>query len=487
MSSPLRQQLALLFILLLLSPSSTTSVAVVHDEVDEACSEDERCAEVNSVTNTSPTPSQRDCTVMIDGTCVPLDKDASDNWNRESPSGTTTKENIASDEIDSNGNIVYMGESSKGSRNDMDDEKEFRPPRIQMNRDGQMVTYYGVPQEINVHESQKEKTTGKLSEVHEYMYKEVYAYGKMPNYIRDLCVNRNELCTFWAAMDFCTLSLEEQPVDMVQHCTPACMKCDTLLWENRCGPIPDDIETKNIWSSNGKSNSVNAMFENIMSHPYYAEKYDIQVLSRPESDVNPSTTSKSKCNERIEPNTNSDINCMEKPWILLIDDFMTTKQCDTLIQLGETKGFQESQIHVEDDNNDDTHAGSSDKYIDKYARTSSTTWCNNKDIGCDQNKLVLRIRDRVSNITGIPDDNSEHIQLLKYQTNQYYKLHHDYLDYFNSRWQGQRIVTVFMYLNDVEEGMFSFYDTMRLIWPERERNKEKAIFRCTNIQLHSYA
>jgi prolyl 4-hydroxylase len=58
----------------------------------------------------------------------------------------------------------------------------------------------------------------------------------------------------------------------------------------------------------------------------------------------------------------------------------------------------------------------------------------------------------VENITGIPDGNSEYWQLLQYFETQYYHNHHDFIPHHLQRSQGARILTSFMYLNDVEAG-----------------------------------
>ena len=59
---------------------------------------------------------------------------------------------------------------------------------------------------------------------------------------------------------------------------------------------------------------------------------------------------------------------------------------------------------------------------------------------------------RIENITGIPEANSENLQLLRYEQSQFYQTHSDYIPYQLERPTGVRILTFYMYLNDVEEG-----------------------------------
>ena len=67
------------------------------------------------------------------------------------------------------------------------------------------------------------------------------------------------------------------------------------------------------------------------------------------------------------------------------------------------------------------------------------------------------------------------LQLLRYEPGQYYLPHHDFIPIDVERQQGPRILTVFLYLNDVESGgeteftMLDLRVTPRkyraLIWP----------------------
>merc|ERR1712228_873279 len=63
--------------------------------------------------------------------------------------------------------------------------------------------------------------------------------------------------------------------------------------------------------------------------------------------------------------------------------------------------------------------------------------------------MVQRIIERIVNVTNIPKENQESFQLLKYEEGQFYTSHYDFSPY---RADGPRILTFFLYLNDVEEG-----------------------------------
>ena len=55
-------------------------------------------------------------------------------------------------------------------------------------------------------------------------------------------------------------------------------------------------------------------------------------------------------------------------------------------------------------------------------------------------------------MTGIPQNNYESFQILEYQEGQFYRSHHDSSGKNKDKATGHRILTFFLYLNDVEEG-----------------------------------
>jgi len=55
-------------------------------------------------------------------------------------------------------------------------------------------------------------------------------------------------------------------------------------------------------------------------------------------------------------------------------------------------------------------------------------------------------------MTGVPLENGEHLQILKYELNQHYKGHRDFFESVHELDGYQRIVTCLMYLSDPDEG-----------------------------------
>jgi len=76
----------------------------------------------------------------------------------------------------------------------------------------------------------------------------------------------------------------------------------------------------------------------------------------------------------------------------------------------------------------------------------------------------------MEHITGIPDGNSENLQLLRYEVGQFYQHHNDFIDYQVDRPTGPRILTFFLYLNDVEQGGETNFPRIGLsVQPKRGR------------------
>lgn len=71
---------------------------------------------------------------------------------------------------------------------------------------------------------------------------------------------------------------------------------------------------------------------------------------------------------------------------------------------------------------------------------------------CEQDATVSKVLWKLQNLTGIPQQNIEHLQLLRYEQGQQYANHYDFSQHENERPQGVRLLTVFLYLNDVVQG-----------------------------------
>ena len=149
------------------------------------------------------------------------------------------------------------------------------------------------------------------------------------------------------------------------------------------------------------------------------------------------------------------------PWILTFDSFIDDYEIESLLKGAEYGGFERST----DQGKIVGTSGEKEKIISQH-RTSSNAWCRRE---CERIPGVMRVSDRIEHITGIPQGNYESFQILKYEVGEYYHRHHDSSGKKDGVF-GHRILTVFLYLNDVEEGgETSFTDLGISVQPKKGR------------------
>jgi len=177
------------------------------------------------------------------------------------------------------------------------------------------------------------------------------------------------------------------------------------------------------------------------------------------------------------PSTGQGSDYEQPPWVVVLHDFVTEEECDTLIRLGSEEGYQRSR---------DVGARAFDgtyQSTESDRRTSENAWCG-EALGCRDDEVVQRITHRIEALLDIPAQNYEDFQILKYDEGQFYKEHHDFIDHQVSRQCGPRILTFFQYLSDVEEGGETHFSQLGisvspkkgsvLLWPSvLNRNPEQ--------------
>lgn len=186
---------------------------------------------------------------------------------------------------------------------------------------------------------------------------------------------------------------------------------------------------------------LNRMFENIISNPNITNKYAVNILSRPNSTVD---------------------GILNGPWVVVMDNFINATESDRLINLGSNAGYQRST--------DLGKVSETGQYSSKVSerRTSMNAWCTTEE--CLDDPIATTVYNRIESITGIPIVNSEAFQLLRYEKGQFYLQHHDYITEDYDRVQGVRILTVYLYLNDVQEGGGTNFPRLNLtVYPRQGR------------------
>jgi prolyl 4-hydroxylase len=114
-------------------------------------------------------------------------------------------------------------------------------------------------------------------------------------------------------------------------------------------------------------------------------------------------------------------------------------------------------------------------------RTSTNGWCTHE---CESHPKVQQLFRKIEEVTYVPSKNYESFQVLRYEKNQYYRVHHDSSPEDVQLACGPRILTFFLYLSDVEEGGETAFPQLNiavkpkkgraLLWPSSlDRNLEE--------------
>ncbi|KGR77408.1 2OG-Fe(II) oxygenase [Ureibacillus manganicus] len=132
----------------------------------------------------------------------------------------------------------------------------------------------------------------------------------------------------------------------------------------------------------------------------------------------------------------------EEPLVVVLGSVLDDEECEALIQLSKDR-LQRSKI------------GSTKKVSD--IRTSSGAFLT--DIN---NEILARVEKRISQIMEIPTNHGEGLHILNYTPGQEYKEHYDYFASTSKAASNNRISTLVLYLNDVEEGGTTFFPKLGL-------------------------
>ncbi len=203
-----------------------------------------------------------------------------------------------------------------------------------------------------------------------------------------------------------------------KKCAPVCQICEELDFLFWC---PLDPSKPMALSRVG---DLHKLFEQIVFNKDQFEQFTPNIISMPNNSSHPTS--------------------IQRPWLIEFETFLVTdEECDHIIQLGDTLGYTPSS-----DEGAKQPDGSFESVQTSW-RKSSSAWCMGE---CVEDEVIKRLEDCVERITGIPRENSEHLQLLKYQTDEFYKNHHDCSPYHVERQMGPRILTIFFYLNTPRAG-----------------------------------
>lgn len=133
---------------------------------------------------------------------------------------------------------------------------------------------------------------------------------------------------------------------------------------------------------------------------------------------------------------------IERPTIAFLDNVLDAQECDELVRLSAHKLVRSTIV--------DRESGSAGVII---GRTSEGTW-----FPLNADAFIARLDRRIAALMNRPIENGEGLQILHYRSGDEYTPHYDYFppDDAGSASHlaqgGQRVATLIIYLNDVEDG-----------------------------------
>ena len=134
----------------------------------------------------------------------------------------------------------------------------------------------------------------------------------------------------------------------------------------------------------------------------------------------------------------------EEPLIVVLDKVLSNQECDQLIEFSKDK-LKRSKI-----------SSSGEGEVNEI-RTSSSMFFQESE-----NDILEKLEKRISDIMCIPIEHAEGIQILKYTPGQEYKAHFDFFNSASKAAKNNRISTLVIYLNDVEEGGETYFPKLNL-------------------------
>lgn len=132
----------------------------------------------------------------------------------------------------------------------------------------------------------------------------------------------------------------------------------------------------------------------------------------------------------------------DKPRVLSVTNVLSSEECERIIEMARHR-LAPSTIMKRKNEDASSHTG---------ARTSTNTFL---DIHSDP--LIESLAIRISQLTQVPVERAESLQVVRYAPMQHYHAHYDFIDrdyrgYENRDYRDNRFVTALIYLNDVPHG-----------------------------------
>lgn len=143
---------------------------------------------------------------------------------------------------------------------------------------------------------------------------------------------------------------------------------------------------------------------------------------------------------------------LQRPQLMVFGNVLSREECEQLIASSQSKLARSTTV--------DEQTGKAEWHAD---RTSSGTF-----FALDETPFIAQLDQRIAQLMQMPVVNGEGLQILNYQIGGEYKPHYDYFppDQPGSATHiatgGQRVATLIIYLNDVDEGGATIFPELGL-------------------------
>mmetsp|Transcript_16916 Transcript_16916/g.52706 ORF Transcript_16916/g.52706 Transcript_16916/m.52706 type:complete len:512 (+) Transcript_16916:213-1748(+) len=230
----------------------------------------------------------------------------------------------------------------------------------------------------------------------------------------EVCVDADASCPQRAARGECLTS----PGWTIMKCSKSCNACHLRDPEVRCPRHGMNVRQ----TPGARPGDIGALFSGLSTK---WPEFNVTIHSRPGGDP-----------EHPE----NDV--ADGPWVATLGGFVSEAEGAAIL------GTVSDQFERSTDQGKINRFGEKEKVVSK-SRTSENAWCTGK---CYTNPATRAVARRIQDVTGVPTENYEKFQVLRYTEGQQYRTHHDMNERDNAAPAGPRLYTFFLYLSDVEEG-----------------------------------
>jgi hypothetical protein len=341
-----------------------------------------------------------------------------------------------------------------------------------------------------------------------------------PNYVDEGCVDEHVECEAWAGRGECL----RNPAYMAVACRRACDGClnaTEAAQLARSGCEDEEPDQCEAWAVQGECGAnpnymltgcaracgvCHLLVPSVRCRVLYSSASAAAVaMQEPPLSLDNVFRRSLTDFEHLKPTILSDggANGGKRPWIVSFDAFASDEEVADILAAAEAEGFSRSTLppDVEKPNSlfgslmgsdgeaaaaaaasaaatmrtseseSDLKRSSSSSWhgVAHRARTSATAWCQSG--ACTSHPSVDAVSRRIAAVAGgLPVENQEYLQVLRYREGEFYEYHDDYVDEHASAPFGPRLLTVFLYLSDDFEGGETRFTKLGLsVTPRRGR------------------